>query len=322
MIKVLVLFALIFAVFNIHPQFNSAQELVDHINSLGTTWTAAVNKIYEHNNPEIARKLMGVLPQPDWMKLPRKTIQVADGIPESFDPREAWPNCESLKEIRDQSNCGSCWANGAAEAMSDRICIASGQKTQTRISVQDLMCCCTGCGDGCHGGWPSSAWSYWKSTGLVTGGLYGDTKSCRPYTIAPHHHGEGYLDTPPCLKECIKEYPTPFAQDKHFASSTYSIGESVAEIQTELMNHGPVEVDFTVYEDFMTYKTGVYQHKTGSQLGGHAVKLLGWGVENGTPYWLLANSWNTEWGMGGYFKILRGKNHCGIESDAVAGLPK
>lgn len=41
---------------------------------------------------------------------------------------------------------------------------------------------------------------------------------------------------------------------------------------------------------------GVYQHVTGEMLGGHAIKILGWGEENGTPYWLAANSWNNDWG--------------------------
>ena len=79
------------------------------------------------------------------------------------------------------------------------------------------------------------------------------------------------------------------------------------------MTKGPVEAGFTVFEDFLTYKSGVYQHKTGSRLGGHAIKILGWGVENGVKYWLVANSWNEDWGDKGFFKILRGSNHCGIE---------
>jgi cathepsin B len=54
-------------------------------------------------------------------------------------------------------------------------------------------------------------------------------------------------------------------------------------------------------------------------LGGHAVRLLGYGTENNVDYWLIANSWNETWGDNGYFKIRRGTNECGIESDACAG---
>ena len=91
---------------------------------------------------------------------------------------------------------------------------------------------------------------------------------------------------------------------------------------TELYEHGSVEGAFTVYEDFVNYKSGVYQHVTGSQLGGHAIKLIGWGVENGTKYWLCVNSWNNGWGDNGTFKILKGESHCGIEDEIVAGIPK
>lgn len=66
---------------------------------------------------------------------------------------------------------------------------------------------------------------------------------------------------------------------------------------------------------------GVYQHVQGRMLGGHAIRILGWGVEDSTPYWLIANSWNSDWGDNGYFKILRGSDHCGIESTINAGLP-
>jgi len=49
----------------------------------------------------------------------------------------------------------------------------------------------------------------------------------------------------------------------------------------------------------MSYKSGVYTHVTGSALGGHAIKVVGWGVTKDakkTPYWIVANSWNTSWG--------------------------
>lgn len=57
-------------------------------------------------------------------------------------------------------------------------------------------------------------------------------------------------------------------------------------------------------------------------MGGHAIRIIGYGVEDGTKYWLCVNSWNETWGDNGTFKILRGNNECGIEDSGVAGLPK
>lgn len=93
-------------------------------------------------------------------------------------------------------------------------------------------------------------------------------------------------------------------------------------MMSEIFKNGPIEGAFTVYEDFLAYKSGVYKHTTGSQLGGHAIKIIGWGVENGTKYWLIVNSWNEGWGDKGTFKILRGSNHCGIENSSNAGVVK
>lgn len=88
------------------------------------------------------------------------------------------------------------------------------------------------------------------------------------------------------------------------------------------MQNGPITVRIDSYEDLLSYKSGVYQHKTGRSLGGHIIKLLGWGeTEDGTEYWVLANSWNESWGDEGYFKILRGVNECGIENYMYAGIP-
>lgn len=66
----------------------------------------------------------------------------------------------------------------------------------------------------------------------------------------------------------------------------------------------------------------MYKHVAGKMLGGHAIRILGWGVEDGNKYWLIANSWNSDWGDNGYFKILRGADECGIEGQVNAGIPK
>jgi len=87
------------------------------------------------------------------------------------------------------------------------------------------------------------------------------------------------------------------------------------------MTNGPVEASFEVYDDFPTYKSGVYYYTKGAALGGHAIKIVGWGVEGGVPYWRVANSWNGDWGDKGFFKIRRGTNECGIEAGVVAGIP-
>ena len=83
-----------------------------------------------------------------------------------------------------------------------------------------------------------------------------------------------------------------------------------------------MEGAFTVYEDFLTYKSGIYVHKTGDVHGEHAIKIIGYGVENGQKYWLCANSWNDIWGEKGYFRIAKGSNECGIEASCMAGIAK
>lgn len=309
------------------------QDMVDYINGLGTTWKAGHNSYFAHVSTPVVRGMMGVRKMGDIQMemVTREEVHDSD-IPDEFDSRTQWPNCATIGEIRDQSNCGSCWAFGAVEAISDRICISSKANDRPHISATDLLSCCAMCGFGCEGGDPRAAWNYWVRTGLCTGGQFKQHDGCRPYPFAPcEHHVNGSLPpcsqdiekTPKCDRKCQTSYTTKaYDQDKHYGSKAYGVNRDPKAIQKEILTNGPVEAAFTVYEDFVMYKSGVYEHKAGSALGGHAVRMLGWGEENGTPYWLIANSWNSDWGDKGFFKIIRGKNDCGIEDDIVAGLPK
>lgn len=275
------------------------------------SWKAAVNQ--KVKSIDELKKLCGthLSGRP---KLPLMNVEPRNDIPASFDSRTAWPKCaDMIGHIFDQGHCGSCWAMGAFEALEDRICIQSEGDKKIWLASQDLVSCDSS-SMGCNGGWPSSAWQTLKNTGIVT-------EACYPYAMGTcHHPGCSDWPTPACNQTCANG--AVFRTDKHFAATAYSVPSNMAAIQTEIMTHGPVEAAFSVYSDFANYQSGVYHHTSGSMVGGHAIKIIGWGVDAGTPYWNVANSWNTQWGMQGYFWIKRGTNECGIEGEAVAGLAK
>jgi cathepsin B len=304
------------------------QEIADHVNSLGTSWKAKVPKF---DDLEDVRRLCGT-PVDGAEELPEKADDSANmDIPEEFDVRSNWPNCASVSgDIRDQSDCGSCWAHGATEAFNDRYCIATGKTAL--LSTEDSLAN-SGCGS-CNGGQPSCVLSWIGSSGVVTGGDYTDIgkgDTCAPYSLPTCQHHNWKPPTPEHPACPSQQYPTPsrfssckeksyttsFQQDKVKGGAAYSIrGET--NIQSDIMQYGSVSAVFTVYDDLPAYESGVYHHTSGSVLGGHAVKMIGWGTEDGTPYWLIVNSWNEDWGNKGLFKIKRGNNECGIESGISA----
>jgi cathepsin B len=306
------------------------QEVIDYVNAVQNQWRAGPQSRFNRHTLRQAKGLCGALKEINPLPVKRDLTLVKIKLPESFDARDNWPNCTTIGKVRDQGSCGSCWAFGAAEAMTDRVCIASKGTNNAYLSAEDLVSCCGPftCGSGCDGGYPSGAWQYFQSTGLVTGGDYDSNQGCLPYEIpACDHHVNGSLPacgdtlpTPACKKSCTNG--ANWKADKHFGASAYAVSSSPVAIQNEILTNGPVEAAFTVYEDFLAYQSGVYSHTSGQELGGHAVKILGWGTENGTPYWTVANSWNADWGDKGFLKIQRGNDECGIESQIAAGIPK
>jgi len=129
------------------------------------------------------------------------------------------------------------------------------------------------------------------------------------------------FDTPNGPTQCDDEANatnSDFHADKYAFTGSIQQVEGEEEIQRAIMVGGPMQVAYTVYADFENYDSGIYSHVAGEELGGHAVKVVGWGVEDRVKYWKIANSWNPYWGEQGHFRILRGTNECGIEDVAIA----
>ena len=211
-----------------------------------------------------------------------------------FDARKTWGS--KVHAIRNQGQCGSCWAFGATEALSDRFAIETS--SDVILSPQHLVSCDRN-NFGCNGGYLNKAWDFMTKTGVMT-------DACYPYTS-----GTAGVDGD-CKSSCSDGSSPVFY---HSTGTTTSRTNSVT--QQHLQAEGPVEAAFTVYEDFMSYKSGIYTHTTGGMLGGHAIKNVGWGSEGGVKYWIMANSWGTSWGEDGFFKIKMGD--CGIDAQMTFG---
>jgi cathepsin B len=223
---------------------------------------------------------------------------INEDLPSHFDAREKWG--KAIHPIRDQAHCGSCWAFGATEALSDRFAING---VDVILSPQDMVSC-NKANHGCNGGNLVLAWTYLGLSGAVT-------EDCFPYASQDGH-------APQCVSQCVD---SAVEYKKYMSSSPIpTLPKTIEAIKTEIFNNGPVETGFSVYEDFLSYTSGVYIHKSGKLLGGHAVKLIGWGKEGDVEYWIAANSWSEKWGEHGFFKIE--VNQCGISSQVTVGLPK
>ncbi|XP_033118686.1 uncharacterized peptidase C1-like protein F26E4.3 isoform X2 [Anneissia japonica] len=262
--------------------------------------------------------------KPDETVMAMNKIQMEEHVvPDTFDAREKWPGY--LEQIMDQGNCGSSWAFSTAAVASDRLAIQSMGNMKVILSPQHLLSCNTRRQRGCDGGYTDRAWYFLRKKGIVT-------DECYPYksgmdsgmTMKKGH----CMLPPPDHSPCPNEY---VHSDAYKSTPPYRIGQEENEIKHEIFKNGPVQATFLVESDFFMYKSGVYRHTNVNanespqyrQSGWHSVRIIGWGIgENGVPYWLCANSWGTNWGENGYFRIVRGSNMCEIESFVVGAWGK
>ncbi|KAL1454359.1 hypothetical protein WDU94_010628 [Cyamophila willieti] len=319
---------------------------IDRINAEAGTWTAGRNfpanltETYLRSHLIADEKYFTQFEQPPPSE--RKIFDptwYSGTLPERFDAREHWSKCRSIGFVPDIGACFQPQVYAAVAAFTDRRCIQSDGQHQEVLSTEYVAACCKMCryetNTSCSHGSVYRTWQFLHKRGAVTGGQYGEHTGCQPASIPPcSHHGSSpalvKCETVPrpqlkCHTRCTNEdYERNFFKDKHRTTLAYWVDDKEDAIKKELMTFGPTSATFVLYDDFYNYKKGVYRHSSTakSEMYYHSGKLIGWGTENGTPYWLVINTWGPNWGDRGTFKIIRGKFECDIEYLVAAGKSK
>lgn len=303
-------------------KFVNDKEMINHINSVQNYWVAAEYSefekytigemekragIYAHEFKQYKSQLLNSVNFPLSEQKANEINQQITDIPSDFDWRNV-NNSSYVSPVRDQGQCGSCYAFSSMGALEGRFRVASNNALTPIFSPQEIVSC-SAYAQGCEGGFPYLiAGKYAKDFGVIE-------EECYPY--------QG-IDSK-CNIQC--QNPQRWRTSDYRYVGGYYGGSTVSQMQKELMANGPYSVSFEVYPDFMNYAGGVYTHQFSKHLGfnpfvltNHAVLLVGWGeTAEGIPYWTIKNSWGTSWGENGFFRILRGYTgeqggECAIES--------
>jgi C1A family cysteine protease len=212
-------------------------------------------------------------------------------LPASVD----WTAKSAVTPVKNQQQCGSCWAFSSTGALEGAFAIATGKLVS--FSEQQLVDCSKAFGNqGCSGGLMDNAFTYEEGTAICTEDSY-------PYTAQV-----GVCKASNCTAGAPKGAVTGF-KDVNI-NDTQALMEAVAQ--------QPVSVAIEADQmSFQLYHGGVLTTDCGSKLD-HGVLVVGYGTDNGVDYWKIKNSWGPQWGESGYIRIKRGllgPGECGIKSD-------
>jgi cathepsin B len=282
--------------------------LIAQLNRNVRSWAAGASAFFEGWTIGDVKLLEGVSVSQMGGAVSNCVVPEVD-LPESFDAREKWAQCFN-SPIYNMGNCTSSWAITTASVLSNRFCISDpAVHADVMLSPQQLLSC-DNVNRGCNGGDIDTAWTYAEREGLVS-------EICFPY------QADGSVS---CHSRCDTEKPMKAAS--HCVLNTEQI------IRREVFTNGPVVAPVFLMDDFLVYKSGVYaESPTAMQLSDarrqrilHAVKIVGWGKQDGKNYWLIENSWGEGWGEHGYAKVLRGgdpekKEGIVVETYVLAATP-
>ncbi|KAJ0182132.1 hypothetical protein K1T71_002854 [Dendrolimus kikuchii] len=210
------------------------------------------------------------------------------GAPEEFD----WRDYNAVTEVKNQGHCGSCWAFGSTGALEGAYALK--YKELTAFSEKQLMDCDKDA-NGCDGGNMADAFSYLMSAGGAM------TEQDYPYQ--------------PAVGSC--KFDAGKVKARVTQCYTFNLQGDEEKLKQLLHARGPITIGVNSVP-MRTYDGTSVLKICDPYMINHSVLLVGYGTDNGTPYWLIKNSWGLNYGIGGYIKILRGNNVCGLMNPSMA----
>jgi hypothetical protein len=250
----------------------------------GWTFTVGENEATHYS----LEQLCGVVEPRDWRLYGRfDPCTPRRDLPATYD----WRTQGVCTPIRNQANCGSCWAFGLIGAVESNIAIED--QALVDLSEQWLVSCC-GLG-GCSGEWPGNAANFLLCDGVhhdYCGGYGAVMEAAFPYQA---------WDAP-----CNCPYEHPYCLTSWAYIGPQWDVPTVSQLKQAILDHGPVTVCVNASSAFMGYNGGVFNACDSSAIN-HAVALVGWDDSQGpSGVWFLRNSWGASWGESGYMRITYG----------------